>query len=752
MSLARVINKTPIVNESSNVFEADNIDSKTVQAIIQSRFISEGVYTLEQFSLPEYSERYVTTPSFDKLFVTVTDKSWDINYKDVITYELELSKPFFMPLDTKQFSDLFDFISKLENVSVLTQVLICKRQDNWREAAISQYEDFRKGIDHVSDLKIVRNIQIKALSVLNKISNFTFNREPIEEIEQKILSNVFRFECRFVLFEPKYSDYFEKNMSKQLKNVNLFNEIKLKKADNQKSLVNLIKQREFRTELTNQLLSQQEIFNLLCNENPVAAEEIVEVMKPVKKQNIITSLEESMFLQRATKILPFKDATPKEIDTDLPKRINNAFKRVGISNKNFKIIETHMGSALLKVQFEIPSDIMFTTIRKKLEDIQSALGNKSVSIEIGERPDSLNVYMPLEDRDIVYFKKLIESDEFKNFAKDHPLPFIIGENVNGGYMFGCLSKFRHMLIAGTSGSGKSVFLTLVLLCLLLTVSPDELEMYLIDPKMVELTMFEGFPQVKPIVREMKNASTLLEKLCKEMDRRYEIMSVAGVKEISVYNKKSDIKMPYVIVAVDEFADLIMVNGSVEDFIVRIAQKGRAAGIHLILATQRPSVDVVTGLIKANMPVRIAFKTTSGVDSKTVLDTVGAEKLLGLGDGLARIEGNMKDLERFQSPLLTLAKEDEEEIYDKLKELFKGTEARNIELPEIEPEVSPIDQLKRIIATEGETRISELQKRMGIRINIVSDLVKGLVDEGWLEKQGRAYAIVANEDELSKWRE
>jgi S-DNA-T family DNA segregation ATPase FtsK/SpoIIIE len=267
--------------------------------------------------------------------------------------------------------------------------------------------------------------------------------------------------------------------------------------------------------------------------------------------------------------------------------------------------------------------------------------------------------------------------------------------------------------------------------------------------MVELTMFNGFPQTQDVITDMKKATSLLDKLCLEMDKRYELMSKSGVKDISTYNEKSENKIPYIVTVIDELADLIMVNKSVEELIVRIAQKGRAAGIHLILATQRPSVDVVTGLIKANMPVRIAYKTTSGVDSKTILDSVGAEKLLGLGDGIIKIEGNAREFERFQAPVLTLNKSDEERIYEELKDLFSDVEKSNIQLQELETDM---DKLKRIIVNTGELRVSSLQEKMGIAIGRVTELLKQLVEEEWLRKEGRSYVINVNEDELNKWKE
>jgi S-DNA-T family DNA segregation ATPase FtsK/SpoIIIE len=407
------------------------------------------------------------------------------------------------------------------------------------------------------------------------------------------------------------------------------------------------------------------------------------------------------------------------------------------------------GSSLLKIQFSIPQDINYTNVSKKLVDIQAAMGNQNITIEIGDKPDTMNVFVPLENREVVYFRNIIETNEFQEFKKHKQLPFVIGENVNGGYLFADLTKLRHILVAGATGGGKSIFVNLIILSLLLNVPPDELAMYLIDPKMVEYTQFNGFPQVREVITDMKKANIVLSSLCIEMDKRYEIFSKSGVRDIQGYNELGKSKMPFIVCAIDEFADLMMINKDVEDYVVRLGQKARAAGIHLILATQRPSVDVITGLIKANMPSRFAFSVTSTTDSRTILDKGGAEKLLGKGDGLCKIEGNDKEFERFQSPVLTLDSKQETKIYTELKELFKDVQVIEDELPEVE---SDIDKLKRTIVNTGELRVSALQEKMGIAIGRVTEMLKQLVEEEWLRKEGRSYVININEDELNKWME
>jgi S-DNA-T family DNA segregation ATPase FtsK/SpoIIIE len=248
---------------------------------------------------------------------------------------------------------------------------------------------------------------------------------------------------------------------------------------------------------------------------------------------------------------------------------------------------------------------------------------------------------------------------------------------------------------------------------------------------------------------MKKADALLLSLVNEMESRYELFAKSGVKNIATYNKNNENKIPYIVTAIDEYADLVMVNPNVEDHLVRLGQKARAAGIHLIICTQKPLSDIVTSVLKSNLPSAISFRLKTSSDYQTVFGKGIPYNLLGKGDGVCRLEGQLKEYERFQSPLLTLVEEDEEGIYNGLKSLFKDVVVDNVELPEAESEM---DKLKRIIASTNETRVSELQSKMGIAIGKVTDLLKQLLDDGWLRKEGRSYVVNVSDEELNKWRD
>jgi S-DNA-T family DNA segregation ATPase FtsK/SpoIIIE len=751
MSLSRMINKTPVVNEKCNVYELDQINSSLLSQITQSRFFADGVFGIEQYSIGDYMEQYLFSPSFEKYPLPSCDKEWKFDLKEVSVYELVLEKQMFLPLDIKQFVDLFNAIRTIEDASIFTQVLICKRQDNWRGNAISQYESFLKGNENPFMSKFSIKLQEKVLNVMNKISNFVVVRDSIDEIENKILQPNYRFECRFVIFEAKYVDNFVQKVNKNLKKLTFFNEISAKKVKNTKSLLKLVENREFSAEYVNQLLSESELYSLLCSDKPstVTKVELESTSSTVNKPMSILKQIQNNYLIDAIKLLPFETKKNLTVDKEVANQIQKAFNRVKISKEPLEVTNIERGSRLQKIEIKIPSDKNYSDIKKNVENIRAALGKESLSIEIGDKPESINLYVTCQDTELIYLKQLLESSSFQDYAKDKVLPFVLGEDVIGQPLFTCLSELRHLLICGATGSGKSVFLNCLLICLILYVNPDELILYLVDPKMVELKPYEGFPQVKEVITDMEKASSLLSKLTVEMDRRYEFLSKAGYRDVKGYNKSAENKIPYIVVVVDEYADLVGTNPEVEDYIQRLGQKARGAGVHLVIATQRPSVDILDGAIKSNLPARISFKLESSSDYTTVFGKGIPFEPLGRGDGCARIEGLPKHYQRFQSPIISLDDDVWKDLIINLKKVFKGVVVNDIELPEAERE---IDKLKRIIASTNELRVSELQSKMGIAIGKVTDLLKQLLDDGWLRKDGRSYVVNVNDEELNKWKE
>ena len=285
---------------------------------------------------------------------------------------------------------------------------------------------------------------------------------------------------------------------------------------------------------------------------------------------------------------------------------------------------------------ETRTRVKVDSIMSREKDLSLALKTPSLRIETPVLGKALvGIEVPNPTSTLVALRNVMESEEFKRLRSTAKLPIALGKGSGGEALVVDLAKMPHLLVAGATGSGKSVFLNTILSCLLMEKSPEELRLLLVDPKRVELTPYNGIPHLlTPVVVETDQVVALLKGLIREMLDRYRQMEEVGARNIDIYNSRVPDKMPYLVVAVDELADLMMsASFDVEQSLCRLAQLGRATGIHLIVATQRPSVDVVTGLIKANFPSRVAFGVTSQIDSRTILDTAGAERLLGRGDML-----------------------------------------------------------------------------------------------------------------------
>ena len=294
--------------------------------------------------------------------------------------------------------------------------------------------------------------------------------------------------------------------------------------------------------------------------------------------------------------------------------------------------------SILKLEQDIALSLAATTVR-----IEAPIPGKS----------AIGIEIPNDTVQSVYYSEVLRTDKFQNFKSK--VAFGIGKDIAGNVVVYDIAKAPHMLIAGATGAGKSVCINTLITSILYKATPEEVRLIMVDPKVVELSVYNGIPHLLiPVVTDPKKASGALNWAVGEMMRRYDLLAESGTRKLEEYNKHvaPEERLPLIVIIIDELADLMMVaKKEVEDSICRIAQLARAAGIHLIIATQRPSVDVLTGLIKANVPTRIAFKVSSGTDSRTVLDTVGAEKLLGRGDMLFKPVDNPKPL-RVQGAFVT----------------------------------------------------------------------------------------------------
>ncbi len=428
----------------------------------------------------------------------------------------------------------------------------------------------------------------------------------------------------------------------------------------------------------------------------------------------------------------------KEInENEIDKKIKILIEKL----KKFKIegdvVRYYVGPVVTTFEFKPLPHIKVSKILALQDDLAMALKAQSIRIQAPiPGKDVVGIEIPNEKQEIIYLREILESNIFQK-AKS-PLTLALGKDIVGSPFVTDLKKLPHLLIAGTTGSGKSVGINAMILSLLYKNSPDELKLIMVDPKMLEFSIYNDIPHLlTPVITDPKKAIMALNAMVKEMERRYKLMAKMKVKNIEGFNKKSDEKLPYIVIIIDELADLMMTSGKdVEYSIARLAQMARASGIHLIVATQRPSVDVVTGLIKANLPSRISFKVGQKIDSKVILDQFGAESLLGRGDMLFTPPG-ITGLIRLHAPYTS-----EEEI-EKIVEYLKSQREpdydtimiNNIENDETLENVDELDELfedaKKIILTEKRTSISYLQRRLQIGYNRAANIIEQMERMGIL---------------------
>ena len=378
-----------------------------------------------------------------------------------------------------------------------------------------------------------------------------------------------------------------------------------------------------------------------------------------------------------------------------------------------------------------------------------ALAAKDIRIEapIPGKP-FIGIEVPNRATSVVSFKDVMEHQDAK--AKKDPMNVPLGKDVTGSTISANLAKMPHLLITRSTGSGKSVAINTILASILMKARPEDVKLVLIDPKMVELSVYNGVPHLLiPVVTDAKLASNALRKVVKEMERRYKLFAAGGVRNMGEYNQKvaennqdkskpAMKPLPYILVVVDELSDLMMVGGhDVEGAIVRLGQMARAAGIHMILATQRPSVDVITGLIKANVPSRISFAVSSGVDSRTILDQTGAEKLLGRGDMLYMPIGASKP-ERIQGAyiasdeverVIDWVKKQQKVDYDETMIPKKGESSSASDNGNDEPEDEFYNQAVDLVRRQQTASVSMLQRRFRIGYNRAARIVDEMEAKG-----------------------
>ncbi len=484
-----------------------------------------------------------------------------------------------------------------------------------------------------------------------------------------------------------------------------------------------------KSEVISEYIPQDEIKNLIQEDLPFI------------KANEVKETEKLKFNLPSVDLL--KIPLKKERDTSEKNQSSNSdfLEKILLDfGVNGKIKKISHGPVVTLNEFEPAAGVKVSKIINLSDDIARNTSSESARISTIPGNNTVGIELPNKTRENVYLSEILTDADFKK--KEIKLPIALGKSISGNPIVGDLSSMPHLLIAGTTGSGKSVCINTIILSLLYRHTPKRCKFILIDPKMLELSTYEGVPHLLcPVITEAKKAASVLGWVVKEMESRYRLMTKEGVRNIDSYNSKHSLPMPYIVVVVDEMSDLMLIAGKeIENYIQKLSQMARAAGIHIIMATQRPSVDVITGTIKANFPTRISFQVTSKIDSRTILGEQGAEQLLGKGDMLYMSSANR--IVRIHAPFVSDNEIENINNYlrmqaepDYVDEILNFADEK--EMNDGSKNLSDKDELYQsaveLIKSERKASTSFLQRKLQIGYNRAARIIDMMEEEGIVSK-------------------
>ena len=613
----------------------------------------------------------------------------------------------------------------------------------------------------VEDLKRFKNrVKLKNSQIVNKLSKITKDTTEVSNYGQK--------PKQIVRKEP--SEPAQKTVQQRIKEqqeailkANI-EELKKQEVEDvqdeyEKQENSFFEQQNIQNSINNFQETPDKQETIFKNETSQISSNSIIVEELEENKKLLSELEFGKTEKPKDFILPpsnFFQEPPKENKTKvneafIDKKIADLLDKLAMFKIDGDVVRTYTGPVVTTFEFKPAPNVKVSKILSLQDDLAMALKAQTIRIQAPiPGKDVVGIEVPNEDTQTIYLKEMLDSEIFQNSLS--PLTMILGKDIVGKPFVTDLKKLPHLLIAGTTGSGKSVGINSMILSLLYKNSPDNLRLVMIDPKMLEFSMYNDIPHLlTPVITKAVDAINALANMVGEMERRYTLMANTRTKNIENYNEKAKKDgyetMPYIVIVIDELADLMMTSGKdVEYSIARLAQMARASGIHLIVATQRPSVDVVTGLIKANLPSRLSYKVGQKIDSKIILDSMGAESLLGRGDMLFTPPGT-PGIVRIHAPWSTeteieqvveFLKDQRAVEYDmnfiKDKNLSNSASSSKGSRDGDDIELDALyEDAKNIILTDKKTSISYLQRRLNIGYNRAASIIEQLEQMGVLSE-------------------
>jgi S-DNA-T family DNA segregation ATPase FtsK/SpoIIIE len=697
----------------------------------------EGIFGFEYYnSLGTIKNHFFTTDQSHISLPSTTPVILDHTREDIECYYMTFRNHSFAPFIFNYQHNFWETLTKYlkgstEKGSVYLQLIFSPFQsDKWKDELCDMYDAYLDGINQPSTNQMLLKWQYKLHDVLKGRRN-----APIREVSQKVDQYGYST-CVRLIIQGSEGDRrrIKERIKLALSNLNYVNGLNFALVKNHQQFLENMQIRNFNKKYSHQIMCSSEMIGFFGGMSENESEEMKQVLMPKPK----IPIEEIM---NDIEILPsVNQQSFNEDDKELIDELTAAMLRLNLlkNAKDMTVLEVKEGPTLKFIEFLRPDYLYLQNANRRLADLRIEMNEPNLNLTGGNNKGTFCISYPRLKREYIDLAKILESIEFKRKCDEYELPICVGTDMNGEYKFYDFVDLVHMLIAGATGNGKSVFVTALLLMLTEARSPEELELHLIDMKRVELTDFRNFPHVKKVATDARKAFMILANLVKEMDQRYMQLEAEGLKGIKYHNRRfPDNKWSYKLCVIDEFADLMLnkdFKKEIEDMVQRLNQLGRASGIHVILATQRPSVDVVTGIIKANMPARVGFACEANVDYRTIFDKIPNFNLIGNGDGAIKWHGNKELFVRFQSPINY-----DEEIYERIINKW-GSKGNQLQIEEeLDDKLYEEDTdekfllLKKVICETGETRIKQLREMTKLNQNKIQEYFQQLVEEGWLEK-------------------